>query len=177
VDERETPHETDLLESVAPAIGPAIMMSAAGECLYSALDAAGITDVDRGNFKPERRRGRLDDRELSDPLWNCRITQHGRSRGARRNLLEQLQPFRASAVFQLGKSCGVAPWPRNACDKSGRDRIGVCVRHSLGRLQERPHAPRAFSCPPSPCSGSARPPAPDRRRASSRCPLSKPHPP
>jgi hypothetical protein len=107
VDERETPHETDLLESVAPAIGPAIMMSAAGECLYSALDAAGITDVDRGNFKPERRRGRLDDRELSDPLWNCRITQHGRSRGARRNLLEQLQPFRASAVFQLGKSCGV----------------------------------------------------------------------
>jgi hypothetical protein len=41
----------------------------------------------------------------------------------RRDLLEQLQPFPARALFELGKSGGVASRPRQACDEASADGI------------------------------------------------------
>ena len=70
------------------------------------------------------------------------IPKDRRSRHARRDLLEQLQPFPAQAVFELHKAGGVAARPRQAIDEAGADRIGddrEHDRHGAGRLQQRRH--------------------------------------
>ena len=72
---------------------------------------------------PERRRHGLDYGELADPGGIGGIAQDGRSRHARRDLLEQLQPFAANAVLEQGKSGDVAARPRQAFDEAGADRI------------------------------------------------------
>ena len=52
------------------------------------------------DFHPERRRHGLDGAELADCRSAMRrIPKDGHSRHARRDLLEQLQPFPAQAVF------------------------------------------------------------------------------
>ena len=50
-------------------------------------------------------------------------------RHARRDLLEQFQPFRADAVFVNGKSGGVAAGLRQACNEAGPDRISDLHEH------------------------------------------------
>src|SRR5664280_699343 len=77
-----------------------------------ALDLTGIAHVKRAYLQPERRRYRLNGGELADPLGCYGIAQDRYSRHARRDLLEQLQPFRAHAVFVIGKTGGVAARPR-----------------------------------------------------------------
>ena len=70
------------------------------------------------------------------------IPKDRRSRHARRDLLEQLQPFPAHAVFESHETGGVAARPRQAVDEAGADRIGddrEHDRHGAGRLQQRPH--------------------------------------
>jgi hypothetical protein len=65
-----------------------------------------------------------------------------RSRHARRDLLEQLQPFPADAVFESHETRGVAARPRQAVDEAAADRIDddrEHDRHGAGRLQQRPH--------------------------------------
>ena len=65
-----------------------------------------------------------------------------RSRHAWRDLLEQLQPFPAQAVFESHETGGVAARPRQAVDEAGADRIDddrEHDRHRAGRLQQRPH--------------------------------------
>jgi len=47
-----------------------------------------------------------------------------RSRHARRDLLEQFQPFSAQAVFENHEAGGVAARPRQTIDKAGSDWIG-----------------------------------------------------
>ena len=59
------------------------------------LDLSGDARVDRAYVHPERRRRGLNDGELADPGSDDWIAKHGRTRHARRDLLEQLQPFRA----------------------------------------------------------------------------------
>jgi hypothetical protein len=44
-------------------------------------------------------------------------------RGGRRDLLEQLQPFRRNAVFELGKAGDVASRPGQAFDDTEADRV------------------------------------------------------
>jgi hypothetical protein len=70
------------------------------------------------------------------------IAQNRRARHAGRDLFEQLQPFRADAVFELGKTGGVASRLRQARDEAGADRIGGLRehdRHGAGRLEQPTH--------------------------------------
>ena len=63
-------------------------------------------------------------------------------RHARRDLLEQLQPFAADAVFELREPGDVAARPRQARDEAGADRIDDLHehdRHGAGRLLQRRH--------------------------------------
>src|SRR5262249_3351088 len=64
---------------------------------------------------------------------NCRIPKDCRSRHARRDLLEQFQPFPADAVFQIDKSRGVAARARQALDEAAADRIGDVYEHDWDR--------------------------------------------
>src|SRR5262245_47347098 len=77
-----------------------------------ALDLAGVAYVDRVQLHAERWRHRLNDSELADPGGYGGIPKHHRPRDGWRDLLEQLQPFRAQAVFELHESGGVAARPR-----------------------------------------------------------------
>ena len=70
------------------------------ECRDGALDFASIAHIDRAHLHPERRRHGLDGGKLADPGGDGRIPQDRRSRHAGRDLLEQLQPFSAHAVFE-----------------------------------------------------------------------------
>src|SRR6516225_5368651 len=47
----------------------------------------------------------------------------------RRDLFQQLQPFRAQAVFEGGEAGGIATRPREAIDKASADRIGNDHEH------------------------------------------------
>ena len=94
---------------------------------------------------PARARApRLDYAELADPggyggIPNDRCALH-----ARCDLLEQLQPFPAHAVFETDETGDVAARPRQAVDKAGPDRIGDVRehdRHGAGRLQQGVPAP------------------------------------
>jgi hypothetical protein len=70
------------------------------------------------------------------------IPKNRRARHGRRDLLEQLQPFGAEAVFDGHESGDVAAGPRQAVDKTSAHRIGgdrEHDRHGAGRLQQRSH--------------------------------------
>ena len=66
-----------------------------------ALDLAGVAHIDRVDLHPERRRHGLDDAELAGAGGYGGIPKDRHSRHARRDLLEQLQPFPAHAVFEM----------------------------------------------------------------------------
>ena len=80
----------------------------ARECRDGALDLAGVADVHRAYLHPDRRRHGLDRGELAEPGGYGGVPNDSRSRHAWRDLLEQFQPFPARAVFERGKSGGVA---------------------------------------------------------------------
>src|SRR6266487_7166343 len=71
-----------------------------GECANaaSAIDLAGIAHIDRAHLNPERRRRRLDGTPLANPGGYGGISNNGCSCHARRDLFEQLQPFRALSL-------------------------------------------------------------------------------
>src|SRR5262245_23665390 len=73
-----------------------------------ALDLSGVAHVDRPYIHPDRRRHGLDYRELADPAGYGGITENCCPRYAWRDLLEQLQPFCAQAVFEGRETGGVA---------------------------------------------------------------------
>ena len=52
-----------------------------------------------------------------------RLAQHRHPLHARRNLLEQLQPFGGDAVLEHNKASGVAARPREAGDQARTDRV------------------------------------------------------
>ena len=62
------------------------------------------------------------------------IPKDRHARHARRDLLEQLQPFSAQAVFELHKTGGVAARPRQAIDEAGADRIGD-ITNTIGTVR------------------------------------------
>jgi hypothetical protein len=71
-----------------------------------------------------------------------RIPKDGHSHDARRNLLEQFQPFPTYAVFGRQETGGIAAWPRQVVDEASANRIGDDREHDwhgAGRLQQRPH--------------------------------------
>ncbi len=75
------------------------------------------------------------------------IPQYRRSRHARRDLLEQPQPFPAHAVFEQAETSGVAARPRQALDDSQRRPDRLIATNTIGigavGLQQLPQAPAA----------------------------------
>ena len=94
-----------------------------------ALDLASVTHADGTQFHAERRRHALDSSELSDPGAFVGIPNDRRSFHARRDLLEQLQPFRAEAVFIRHEAGDVSAGVRKALDETSADRIGNNSEH------------------------------------------------
>ena len=65
-----------------------------------AFDLGGVAHVDRANLHPERGCRGLDSAPLARTGRLGGIPKDRRSRHARRDLLEQVQPFRAIAVLE-----------------------------------------------------------------------------
>src|SRR5262245_20099406 len=86
-----------------------------------ALDLPGIAHVDRAHFYADRCCRGLDGAELADTGGAGRIPKHRHPPHVRRELLEQLQPFAAQAVFKYDETSGVATWPCQAVDEAGAD--------------------------------------------------------
>ena len=75
-----------------------------------------------------------------------RVTQDRHVRHAGGDLLEQLQPFSARAVFEQREAGSIAAWARQALDQSSSDRIGDLHeydRQGAGHLLQRPHGRNA----------------------------------
>ena len=103
------------------------------------LDLARIPHVDRTQVHAKRRRHSLDRAELARSGRYGRIAQDRRSRYARGNVLEQLQPFPGDGIFEVAKAGDIAAGPRQAIDVAGPDRVGddrEHDRHAAGRLQQ-----------------------------------------
>src|SRR5262245_54799350 len=96
----------------------------ARESRDGALDLAGVAYIDWGHLHAERRRKRLDRADLTLARGSGRIAKDCYACHARRDFLEQLQPFSADVVFELHKFGRVAARPRQAVDEAGADRIG-----------------------------------------------------
>src|SRR6516165_4597029 len=109
-----------------------------------ALDLAGVVAyVDRAYIHADRWRHGLDDGELADPGRYRGISKDRRPRHARRNLLEQFDPFRTQTVFEQHKAGGVAARPRQTIDEAGADWIAggrEHDRHCPGRLEHWPRS-------------------------------------
>src|SRR5262245_7807248 len=93
------------------------------------LDLLGDANVDWAYVYPDRWRGGLNDGELADPGRQIGIAKHRRPRHIGRDLLEQLQPFRAQLVFELHEAGCVAAGPRQAVDEATTDRVGDIHEH------------------------------------------------
>src|SRR4029078_2883256 len=84
-----------------------------------ALDLAGIAQVDRAQFHPERLRRRLDRAELPGPRRPEGFPQHRGTPDVVRPFLEQLQPFAADRIFEIGEARDVAARTRQVADVAG----------------------------------------------------------
>jgi hypothetical protein len=106
------------------------------------ISYAGIAHVDRGQLHAQCRGHNLHRAELSDPGGDGGIAKHRCPRHAGRDLLEQLQPFPAYAVFVNGEPGRVAARLCHACDETRTDRIDDDREHDRNGsrgLQQRCH--------------------------------------
>src|SRR5262249_38385116 len=109
---------------------------------HSSLDLAGVTQVDWTHLHPQQRSGALDCRELANSDGQIGITNNSRSPHARRDLLQQLKPFDAEAVFEIDEAGGITAWPSETRDETGAHRIGNIHEHDwdgAGRPKQRTH--------------------------------------
>src|SRR5215468_5331178 len=95
----------------------------------AALDLAGIARVERTNLHAQERSHRLNRAQLPAPGGDARVANNRRAAHAGRNLLEQLEPFAAHAVYDARKSGRVAARPRQARDEAAADRIAGIHEH------------------------------------------------
>jgi hypothetical protein len=88
-----------------------------------ALELARVAQLDRGQIHGERWRHRLHGSDLRLAAGVPRVENDRHALHARGNVLEQLQPFRANAVFDRGnKARRVASGLVEAGDETGADR-------------------------------------------------------
>ena len=105
-----------------------------------ALDLARIADVHGHDFDPERWCHRLDRSKLTGAGGNGGIAKDRRPRHIRGDLLQQLKPLTADAVFEYGETSGVAARPRQARYEAGAHWINhhyEYERHCARDPQER----------------------------------------
>ena len=93
-----------------------------------------IAHVDRAAPPPRATAPRPGLRRIGRSRRICEIPKDCRSRHARRDLLEQFQPFAAQAVFEDDETGGVAARPRQAIDEAGADRIGD-ITNTIGTVR------------------------------------------
>src|SRR2546421_13007020 len=95
----------------------------------SALDLAGIAQSNRAQLDTERRRHGLQSAQLSGARGYRSISKDCNALEVRRDLLQQLEPFPADAVLEIGEPGRIAARARQAVDKTGTDRIGHQHEH------------------------------------------------
>ena len=95
------------------------------------LDRAGIACSDWRDFNPQSGSGGLHSREKALSRSLVCVPKDGRPRDARRNLLEQLQPFCCHAEFRAQESCRVAARPRKALDETRSHRT-LAIGNTMG---------------------------------------------
>src|SRR5262245_5617612 len=113
-----------------------------------ALDLGRVAHVNRAHYYAERPGYRLECAELAGAGAYSWIAKHRHLRHGRRYLLEQLQPFRAHAVFKRCKAGNVAARLRQAIDEARADRIGYLCEHNwhgARRVHQRPYGHSASS--------------------------------
>src|SRR5262245_56000868 len=106
------------------------------------LDLTDVAQVDGAYLHPERWRRGLDRGKHAGSGTLSGIPKDRHSRHAWRNLLEQLQPFPADAVFGTHETSSVAARPPQAVDKARSDRIDRDWEHNRdgsSRLQQWQH--------------------------------------
>src|SRR4029453_4926522 len=79
--------------------------------------------VDYGYFQAERRCDTLDDGELPSPRRDAGGTNGCDASHVWRDLLEQIKPFAAQAVFEQHEACNIAARPREVVDKTRAKRV------------------------------------------------------
>src|SRR5262245_12423266 len=78
----------------------------------ASLNLGRVADVNRAKLHAERRRHRLYGGPLADPARDAGIAKDCRTRHARRDLLEQFQPFRTEAILEADETSGIAAGSR-----------------------------------------------------------------
>src|SRR5262249_10089190 len=81
-------------------------------------------------------RDSLDCAEYYSSRRNIGVSQYSCSHHARRDLLQELQPFPAQTVFIIHESSGVAAGPGQAIDEAGADWIGDAREHDRQRAAD-----------------------------------------
>src|SRR5262245_58810687 len=112
------------------------------ECCDGALGLGRIAQVNRAQLHAQRWRRSLNGGVLANYFRDGRIAKNGRAGHARSDLLEQLQPFCADAVFELGETGDVAAWPRQASNEAGTNWVRGLREydgHAAGCLQQLRH--------------------------------------
>ena len=99
-----------------------------------ALDVAGVAQVDLVHLHPERRRPPPGWRPAGRSRRGCRTAKHRRARDLRRDLLEQLQPFPADAVFEIGETGDVASRPRKSSATKPPPTGSTALTNTIGRV-------------------------------------------
>src|SRR5262249_56257421 len=82
---------------------------AACESRDRALDLASVAHIDRLQLNAERRRHGLDRAELADPRCYGGVTYYNDSPHLPHQLLLQLPPFLAHALFRIDKTRHISP--------------------------------------------------------------------
>src|SRR5207237_7359889 len=81
----------------------------AGKCRDGFFDLASVAHIDGAQLHATRPRRTLDRGELAWPGCNAWVAEHCDIRDARRNLLEEFEPFTRYRIFIIGKASRVVP--------------------------------------------------------------------
>jgi hypothetical protein len=112
------------------------------------FDLGSVARSERPHLHAERLRGGLDGTKLTDSGRIGGISEDSHSRYARRDLLEEFQPFPAQTVFEIHKAGGVAARSGQGIDHASTDRIGDLHEHDrqgAGDVLQRRYARGATS--------------------------------
>src|SRR5262249_58565888 len=97
------------------------------------LHLSSIPNTDGIDLYPKRWRHGLDDTELTNSSGDGGIPEDYHTRNGRRDVLEQLQPFRTDPKFEEQKPSDISTRSRKAVDKSSSDRINGNREHDGNR--------------------------------------------
>src|SRR5262249_17187453 len=107
---------------------------------YAPLEVINGPHIDPNDIHAQSGRRGVNNAELGSAGGRCGIPKRGHTGYGRCDLLEQFQPFRADAVFEIHEPGDVAARPRKRLDKARADRIASdweYNRHCASRMRNR----------------------------------------